>query len=89
MIDLEITTKDGTKNVKVGPADLIRFERKYNVGITQFDAGTLRFEWLAYLAWAVLKREGETALDFDNWIDTLDGLNPVDAEGNGEDATAS
>ena len=89
MIDLEITTPDGTKTVTVGPADLIRFERKYDVGVTQFDAGNLRFEWLAFLAWAVLKRQGDTPLDFDTWIDTLEGLTPVGAEGKDEDAAAS
>lgn len=89
MIDLEITTTEGTKTVKVGPADLIRFERKYDVGVTQFDAGTLRFEWLAFLAWAVLKRQGDTALDFDTWIDSLEGLVPVGAEGKDGDAAAS
>ena len=89
MIDLEITTAEGTKRVTVGPADLIRFERKYDVGVTQFDAGTLRYEWLAYLAWAVLKRQGDTPLDFDAWIDSLEGLVPVGAEGKDGDAAAS
>lgn len=89
MIDLEITTTDGKKTVTVGPADLIRFERKYDVGVTQFDAGTLRFEWLAFLAWAVLKRQGDTALDFDTWIDSLEELIPVGAEGKDGDAAAS
>ncbi len=88
MIDLDITTTDGTKTVTVGPADLIRFERKYDVGVTQFDAGNLRFEWLAFLAWAVLKRQGDTPLDFDTWIDTLEGLTPVSAEGKEGDAAA-
>lgn len=89
MIDLEITTPEGTKTVTVGPADLIRFERKYDVGVTQFDAGTLRFEWLAYLAWAVLKRQGDTTVEFDAWIDSLEALTPVGAEGKDGDAAAS
>jgi hypothetical protein len=89
MIDLEITTAEGTKKVTVGPADLIRFERKYDVGVTQFDAGTLRFEWLAFLAWSVLKRQGDTTVEFDAWIDSLEGLNPVGAEGKDGDAAAS
>lgn len=88
MIDLEITTQDGTKTVTVGPADLIRFERKFDVGITQFDGANMRFEWLAFLAWAVLKRQGDTSLDFDSWIDTLDALTPVGAEGKDGDAAA-
>lgn len=89
MIDLEIKTTEGTKKVTVGPADLIRFERKYDVAVTQFDAGTLRFEWLAFLGWSVLKRQGDTALDFDTWIDSLEELIPVGAEGKDGDAAAS
>ena len=89
MIDLEIKTTEGTKTVTVGPADLIRFERKYDVAVTQFDAGTLRFEWLAFLGWSVLKRQGDTALDFDAWIDSIEELIPVGAEGKDGDAAAS
>jgi hypothetical protein len=91
MIDLTVKTKDKQpRTVKVGPADLIKFERQYGVGVTQFNAESLRYEWLAFLAWTSLTREKETSLEFDAWIDTLEELSPEAAEGNeGSDAEAS
>jgi hypothetical protein len=88
MIDLTIATTDiPQRTVTVGPADIIRFERAYNVGVTQFTAESLRYEWLAFLAWAALKREQATALEFDPWVDTIVDLQPV-SQGN-DDAAAS
>jgi hypothetical protein len=88
MIDLQVrTTGQDARTITIGPADIIRFERQYGVGVTQFSGDGMRFEWLAYLAWTALKREKATTADFDAWIDSVEELLPVDS-GNG-DAAAS
>lgn len=88
MIDLQIkTTGQDARTITVGPADMIRFERIYNVGVTQFSGESMRYEWLAYLAWSALKREKATTLEFDAWIDTIEELLPVES-GNVEGAAS-
>lgn len=88
MIDLQIkTTGQDARTITVGPADMIRFERIYNVGVTQFSGESMRYEWLAYLAWSALKREKATPLEFDAWIDTIEELLPVES-GNAEGAAS-
>lgn len=88
MIDLQIkTTGQDARTITVGPADMIRFERIYNVGVTQFSGESMRYEWLAYLAWSALKREKATTLEFDAWIDTIEELLPVES-GNAEGAAS-
>lgn len=88
MIDLSVkTTGQDARTVTIGPADIIHFERKYGVGVSQFSGDTLRYEWLAYLAWCALRRDKSTVLEFDPWVDTIEELMPVDT-GNG-DAAAS
>ena len=79
MIDLSVkTTGQDARAVTIGPADIIRFERQYGVGVTQFSGEGMRYEWLAYLAWTALKREKATTLDFDPWLDTIEELMPVE-----------
>jgi hypothetical protein len=87
MIDLQVrtTAQDAPRVITIGPADIIRFERKYGVGVTQFSGDGMRFEWLAYLAWTALKRDNATALEFEPWIDTVEELLPV---GQGNDPAA-
>lgn len=90
MIDLTVKTQDNdARSLKIGPADLIKFERQYGVGITQFGADTLRYEWLAFLAWTALRRMKETTLEFDAWIDTLEDLSPETSEGNDDSDAAA
>ena len=38
------------------------------------DAAEIRSEWLAFLAWRVLRRSGGTTTDFEAWVDELDEL---------------
>lgn len=80
MIDLSVkTTGQDARTVKIGPADIIHFERKFGVGVSQFSGDTMRYEWLAFLAWAALRREKATTLEFDPWVDTIEELMPVDS----------
>lgn len=88
MIDLQIrTTGQDARAVKIGPADIIRFERQYGVGVTQFSGDGMRFEWLAFLAWTALTREQATTLEFEPWLDTIEELLPMD-QGNADGAAS-
>lgn len=51
------------------------------------DATTIRSEWLAFLAWRMLKRGGMAPADFEAWVDELDELEIItkdDEENGGE-----
>jgi len=86
MFDLKIKTKyNEPVELTIGPGDRIRFERKYNVGVTQFTGETLRFEWMAFLGWTALTRMDVTKLDFDSWIDTLEELEPTGNDDSGNE----
>ena len=57
--------------------DFLEFERKYDkpglVALTGQD-GQPRIEWLLFLAWASLKRNGAALPDFEDWCATVGGV---------------
>ena len=70
-IALEVRYEDGAA-VKVTAAapDLIAFERHFDKPMAVF-ASDVRIEWLLWLAWTTLKRQGKTGLEFDPWTATV------------------
>ena len=64
--------KSGAEVVASAP-DFIAYERQFNRSIVKI-GDEARFEDLCFLAWTALSRRKSTALSFDEWIDTLDGV---------------
>jgi hypothetical protein len=57
--------------------DFIEFERKYDkpgVQALTGQDGQPRIEWLLFLAWASLKRNGTTVADFEEWCGSVGGV---------------
>jgi hypothetical protein len=50
--------------------DFIAFERRYDKPIASF-ANDVRIEYMCYLAWHALHRNKQTALEFDEWLETV------------------
>jgi hypothetical protein len=70
-IDLRVQFLDETETtVTCIAADLIAFESKFDVSVARLEKD-LRLTYMFYLAWHVLKRTGETKLEFDKWTETV------------------
>lgn len=74
---LAIEFSDGSKHDAVVKAsDLVAFERKFGIAWPGDDA---RLEHVLFVAWNALRRAGDTAEDFDAWIEA--GVDIADDEG--------
>ena len=64
---------DGTTyELKIKPADIVKFERKFDVPISELTE-TQKYEWILYLAWLSAKRNGVTD-DYDTWIEKVEEI---------------
>ena len=71
-INLEVTTLDSvTTKVTAQFADFIAFETEKNRSVANFQT-ELRLTDLAWLAWHAEKRTKRTAMNFEEWIDTVE-----------------
>ena len=78
-IDLAVTYKGGTKSdVVCKTADYIAFESHFDKPIAVLEQG--RLTHLLWLAWHAAKRNESTDLDFDAWVDTVDGIESSDGD---------
>lgn len=66
------THKGVAFTAKPAPADFIRFERIFGKPISALGEG--RIEWVAWLAWSYLHRNGHTTEPFEIWTENLDDL---------------
>jgi len=70
-VALKVEYTDGSgAEVNATAPDLIGFERHFDKPFTIF-AESMRLEYVLWLGWHALKRQGKTALEFDPWIDTV------------------
>ena len=73
MGNMIVTMADGSViEVSVKPSDIVQFERKFDVPISQLNTEQ-RYEWLLYLAWLGAKRNGATET-YDKWIEQVEVL---------------
>ncbi len=71
-INLEVTTLDAvTTKVTAQFADFIAFETEKNRSVANFQT-ELRLTDLAWLAWHATKRTKNTAMKFEEWIETIE-----------------
>lgn len=69
---------DGSeKTVSGKAADVVAFEAHFDLSIATIDK-SLRLTHLFFLAWHVEKRTGETKLEFEKWLDTVDSVVAAD-----------
>ena len=69
-----VTMSDGSKvEVKITPKDIIDFERKFDVPVSQLQVEQ-RYEWLLYLAWLSAKRANGVTENYDQWIALVEDL---------------
>jgi len=70
--NLHVKLNDGTSTDVTGiAADIVAFETKFDMSMARIEK-ELKMTHLFYLAWHVLHRTGETKLEFEKWLETVD-----------------
>jgi hypothetical protein len=70
-VALHVDYSDGSGVDVVATApDLLAFERHFDKPFTVFGTD-MRLEYVLWLAWRSLNRQGKTSLEFDPWIETV------------------
>jgi hypothetical protein len=77
-INLEIEYSSGEKvDVVCSAPDIVKFEDKFNIAITKA-AQEMKVTHLLFLAHSSLFRNKKTDLDFDKWVETVEGVGSVE-----------
>lgn len=71
-----------TVTAKAKPKDLVALERQYGISVAEFDDATHppRIEFVFYLAWSPLHRGGQEPRAFDEFLDHVDDVTPIEEE---------
>jgi hypothetical protein len=79
-INLQVTYTDGNKKtVAANASDLVAFETKFDLSIARLEQN-VRLTHLLFLAWRVESRTKATALEFDAWLETVEGVEAAEAK---------
>lgn len=79
-INLQTTFTDGsTKSITATAPDLVAFEREFDLSIAKLESN-VRFTHLFFLAWHSEKRTKATALSFEAWLETVEGISDTDVK---------
>lgn len=75
-IAMKVEFADGSEAAVTAKAsDLIAFERHFDKSMIAFgDPKSGRIEHVLWLAWHTLTKAGQTTLDFDTWIDSVESI---------------
>lgn len=79
-----VTYEDGREVEAVAKAkDFVAFERQYGQSMSAFGDETKAapLEWLFYLAWSPLHRQGRESRAFDEFLNDVEDIEPVEDEG--------
>ena len=77
----KVTYEDGREVEAVAkPKDIVAFERQYGQSMASFGDETKPppMEWLFYLAWSPLHRSKREPRAFDEFLDDVDDVSPVE-----------
>jgi hypothetical protein len=73
-MNLAIEMTDGTtQEVTAGASDIVKFEEKFDISISKLEK-EMKITHLFFLAHSALKRQGKTTLEFDAWLETIEGI---------------
>lgn len=79
-INLHIQFEDETeKEITANAADLVAFEDKFNVSVTNLGESP-RMSWLLYLAWHSEHRTKSTKLTYEDWLNTVGEIGASDTD---------
>lgn len=77
-INLRVEYTDGNKvEVQCGAKDLVAFEDKYQRSVARLEH-EMKLTDLLFIAWHSLRRQSQTAKEFDAWLDDVESITPSD-----------
>lgn len=79
-LNLQVNFANGTaKEITASVPDIVAFESKYDIALAHLNKNP-KTTYLLWLAWHAEKRTKATELDFDAWLETVEGMgdNPSD-----------
>jgi hypothetical protein len=72
--NLQITYADKTvKAVSTTPADIVALERTFEISIARLGTD-FKMTHLYFLAWSVENRTKATELEFESWLEVIEGV---------------
>jgi len=79
-INLQTTFEDGTKKViSAGAPEIVAFESKFDLPISRMQEEP-RYTYLVYMAWHSESRNKETKLEFEEWTNSITGIEAADSK---------
>jgi hypothetical protein len=80
-INLQITYSDKPsepKQITCLASDMVKFESKFDISVADLDKN-LKITHLLFLAWASETRSKGTTKTFEEWVDTVDSVEPAES----------
>lgn len=79
-INLQVKFVDGSDKVIIAnAADLVAFESKYDMSVARLEKD-VKLTHLLFLAWHAEKRTKATTLEFDTWVESVEGVEAQEAK---------
>lgn len=79
-INLLVKFVDGSdKLIIANAADLVAFESKYDMSVARLEKD-VKLTHLLFLAWHSEKRTKATTLEFDTWVESVEGVEAQEAK---------
>jgi len=73
-VNLNVTFSDGTsKEVNAVASDLVAFENKFDLSVAKLET-SVKLTHLLFIAYNQQSRTGQTKLDFDAWVETVESI---------------
>ena len=73
-LNLRVSYADeSVAEVVASAPDLVAFEQRWDRSVARF-GDDFRLTDMCWLAWHALKRKGETALEFEPWLESIDSV---------------
>jgi hypothetical protein len=77
---LTVTYNDGSAaDATVSAADLVAFEDTFDRSVAKF-ADEMKFKDICWLAWRALHKRAGVTDEFDAWLETIEGVEPVNVD---------
>jgi len=70
---------DSEKVISAGAADLIAFEREFDLSVAKLQS-EVKLTHLLYIAWHSESRNKATALEFEEWTSTIVSIQATDSK---------
>ena len=75
-LTMQVTTTTGKQKIKIRPKAIVGWELKNNKKISELGQG-IGMSDMAWLAWRQLTDQGSISVTYDEYLDTLEEVEPI------------